>query len=328
MSLAEKSDYIPTQLTEENRGLYRSDDGGRSWARIAPDLGDAIVKVDSSGTVYVANYEGLFRSYDKGENFERVADGNVTGLDIVNDNVYYLICDSGAVDFSAVFSIKNGNEEMIAELVNGDAAECQHKYYVAESGLRVFYEGELPAEAPEGAETGTVTGGVITGGNSEYGGGVYADGGTFTMSGGTISGNTASSYGGGVYVCGGTFTMIGGTITGNTSYAGGGDVHMNDGKFTMNGGYLGDRIVDRGTVSISGGYFAEEFDTAYLAENCGLHDISAFGTALDSDYKDGFPYAVYENGTAQITANAGIINIRRLSRDGGHRLYGYWCGRR
>ncbi|MDR1902409.1 MAG: hypothetical protein LBQ88_09045 [Treponema sp.] len=51
---------------------------------------------------------------------------------------------------------------------------------------------------------------------SSYGGGVYVSG-TFTMSGGTISGNTASSsYGGGVYVSSGTFTkQSGGTIYGS-----------------------------------------------------------------------------------------------------------------
>jgi hypothetical protein len=42
---------------------------------------------------------------------------------------------------------------------------------------------------------------------SNYGGGVYVGSGTFTMSGGTISGNS-SSYSGGVYVGGnGTFAM-------------------------------------------------------------------------------------------------------------------------
>jgi uncharacterized repeat protein (TIGR02543 family) len=58
------------------------------------------------------------------------------------------------------------------------------------------------------------------------GGGVYTQGGTFTMNGGTISDNTSSyysSYGGGVSVDSGTFTMSGGTISGNsTSNEGGG----------------------------------------------------------------------------------------------------------
>ncbi|MDR0411321.1 MAG: hypothetical protein LBH75_05030 [Treponema sp.] len=59
------------------------------------------------------------------------------------------------------------------------------------------------------------------------GGGVYVSGGSFTMSDGEISGNSASRGGGGVSICyrvytgntsyrGGKFTMTGGTISGNT----------------------------------------------------------------------------------------------------------------
>jgi hypothetical protein len=60
---------------------------------------------------------------------------------------------------------------------------------------------------------------VIT--KNTNGSGVSADGGTFTMSGGTISGNTATSAnGGGVYVDGGTFTMKGGTIYGREAGTG------------------------------------------------------------------------------------------------------------
>jgi hypothetical protein len=59
------------------------------------------------------------------------------------------------------------------------------------------------------------------------GGGLYAGNGTFTMSGGTISGNSAT-YGGGLYVetYDGTFTMNGGTISGNTAGACGGGVFV------------------------------------------------------------------------------------------------------
>jgi hypothetical protein len=75
-----------------------------------------------------------------------------------------------------------------------------------------------------------------------FGGGVYVgEGGTFTMSGGEISGNTVSG-GGGVYV-GGTFTMSGGEISGNTasssyssSYGGGGVYVGERGTFTKSGG--------------------------------------------------------------------------------------------
>ena len=74
------------------------------------------------------------------------------------------------------------------------------------------------------------------------GGGVYnADGGQFTMNGGTISENTGSTGGGGVYStgAGSDFTMNGGTIEKNTVNAGynGGGVYNNTGStFTMTSG--------------------------------------------------------------------------------------------
>jgi hypothetical protein len=86
--------------------------------------------------------------------------------------------------------------------------------------------------------TFTMNGGAISGNSTDGGGGVSVDGGIFTMSGGEISGNTASS-GGGVQVNGGTFTMSGGEISDNTTggYGGiGGGVDMWSGTFTMCGG--------------------------------------------------------------------------------------------
>ena len=71
LSLIEKNDYLTTRLTESNKGLYRSLDGGYTWTRINSELGDAIVKVDSLGNLYVANYNGLFYSEDKGDNFKK-----------------------------------------------------------------------------------------------------------------------------------------------------------------------------------------------------------------------------------------------------------------
>jgi len=60
---------------------------------------------------------------------------------------------------------------------------------------------------------------------------VFVDSGTVTMTGGTITGNTASVYGGGVYIepmAGATvsFTMHGGIIAGNTAADGGGGVAL------------------------------------------------------------------------------------------------------
>jgi uncharacterized repeat protein (TIGR02543 family) len=78
-----------------------------------------------------------------------------------------------------------------------------------------------------------------------FGGGVYVSkNGTFTMNGGTITGNHASDNGGGVLNFG-TFTMNGGTITGNESMHYGGGV-LNGGTFTKNGGTISGNTADRG----------------------------------------------------------------------------------
>jgi hypothetical protein len=91
-------------------------------------------------------------------------------------------------------------------------------------------------------------GGAISGNStSNFGGGVFVNsGGTFTMSDGTISGNstlsssTSSNWGGGVYVNSGTFTMTGGTISGNSASWRGGGVALsnNNSTFTMSGGNI------------------------------------------------------------------------------------------
>ena len=84
--------------------------------------------------------------------------------------------------------------------------------------------------------------GQITHAVGKTGGGVYMTGGQFTMYGGEISRNTATTgNGGGVYVGGGTFTMNysasvkDNTASGNTADQGnGGGVYVYSGTFTMN----------------------------------------------------------------------------------------------
>jgi uncharacterized repeat protein (TIGR02543 family) len=97
--------------------------------------------------------------------------------------------------------------------------------------------------------TFTMNGGTISGNTDFLAGGVYVNGGTFYMNGGEISGNTASG-GGGVFVQGGTFTMNGGTVSSNSSSDntigyGGGGVCVMDGTFTMNGGEISDNTAAR-----------------------------------------------------------------------------------
>ena len=110
--------------------------------------------------------------------------------------------------------------------------------------------------------TFTMSGGKVTGNSaSKDGGGVRLDKGTFHMSGSAvISRNTAGGYGGGVDVNDGSFTMSGGSITGNTTtnespnWSGGGGVFVfDDGKFTMSGGSItGNNAIRGGGVELTG----------------------------------------------------------------------------
>ena len=90
----------------------------------------------------------------------------------------------------------------------------------------------------------TVTGGTISGNKATSGGGIYSyKGSTLTMESGAIIGNGATSSGGGVYN-NGTFIMNGGRIGGttsaeaNTANNGGGIGNGSDGAFTMTGGEI------------------------------------------------------------------------------------------
>lgn len=71
------------------------------------------------------------------------------------------------------------------------------------------------------------SGGYLTANSAEDGAAVYvADGAFFTMTGGTVTGNTASGNGGGVYLSGDAFfTMTGGKIADNTASGDGGGVY-------------------------------------------------------------------------------------------------------
>jgi uncharacterized repeat protein (TIGR02543 family) len=81
----------------------------------------------------------------------------------------------------------------------------------------------------------TMSGGTISGNGEDSG--VHLHDGTFMMVAGAISNNTAGD-GGGVNVSGGTFTMAGGAISGNDAYRHGGGVNVSGGSFTMVGGAI------------------------------------------------------------------------------------------
>lgn len=148
----------------------------------------------------------------------------------------------------------------------------------------------------------TLTGGTISGNTSaSNGGGVYLNGGTFTMNGGKISNNKTTSdasYGGGVYADG-TFIMNDGEISGNASASSGGGVYLDSDSFTMSGGKIsgntsasngGGVYLRGGTVAMTGGTITGN-NTTTPENNCG-------GGVYVNDY-----YSLTMSGTVRITDN-------------------------
>ena len=167
----------------------------------------------------------------------------------------------------------------------------------------------------------TMNSGSISGNSAtQNGGGVYAEniGTAFTVKGGTIGGSTAADanaakYGGGVYVKNGTFTMSGGKVTGNSASKDGGGVRLDKGTFNMSGSavisrntadtYGGGVDVNNGSFTMSGGSITGNTTTGNDANFCG-------GGGVD----------VYNGGS--FTMSGGSITGNNSLRGGGVELNG------
>ena len=227
----------------------------------------------------------------------------------------------GGVNVEGTFTLEDGMITDNTANSGGGVGVVRYATFTMTGGTITGNTGEYGGGVYVVSSTFTLSGGTISGNTASLdGGGVYTDVSTFTMKDGAITNNIASNNynergGGGVFV-GGTFTMEGGTISGNTAPNGcGGGVNVynsSDSMFNMTGGYLGDNTASEsgnnifkagdGNVSISGGYFSEPPAEANIAENCDLYELTALGgAAFDSDYKDGFPYAVYAQGVISIS---------------------------
>ena len=109
-----------------------------------------------------------------------------------------------------------------------DGVIVTHKSGVFGRGIHIMRDGCLYLYS------GEISGNTV---DELLSGGGVANGGTFIMSGGKITGNSADFFGGGVLNdC--TFVMSGGAISGNTVGNGGGVYNSYYGKFTMSGGEI------------------------------------------------------------------------------------------
>ena len=164
--------------------------------------------------------------------------GSITGNTAANNG-------GGVYAFSGTFTMNDGT-------IAGNKA-------TAKNGGGVYAENIGTAFTVKG---GTIGGSTAADANAaKYGGGVYVKNGTFTMSGGKVTGNSASKDGGGVRLDKGTFNMSGSAvISRNTADGYGGGVDANDGSFTMSGGSITGNTTTNESPDWSGGGGVFVFD--------------------------------------------------------------------
>jgi len=152
-----------------------------------------------------------------------------------------------------MFKVENGAHLIL----NGDVSyQCQwldDNMFAEVEGTLTLQKGEISRVETTSTNRGAIKvsggtfnmdGGIITRctfGNQYSGSVLLADGGSMTMRGGTIDGNTATEFNsaGGVLVnTDSTFTMTGGTISNNCAKRGGGVLVRENGKFEMTGGTI------------------------------------------------------------------------------------------
>ena len=176
------------------------------------------------------------------------------------------------------------------------------------NGVYVYY-------ASNNGSSFTMNNGVtITGfksGSSIGGGGVYLNNGTFTMNGGEISGNTATTTGGGVY-SNYSFTMKGGKISGNSTTntasnsGNGGGVYMTSSasNFSMNN-----------SSEISGNTATGNGGGVYI--NSGNFTISDSGKISGNNAKSGGGVFVNDAGSIFTMSGGEISSDNNTTNSGG-----------
>ena len=217
--------------------------------------------------------------------------GSITGNTAANNG-------GGVYAFSGTFTMNDGT-------IAGNKATAKNG-----GGVYVHNSGKF-----------TMAAGAISGNRAtQNGGGVYVEniGTTFTMTGGTIGGSTAADantakYGGGVYVKNGTFTMSGGKVTGNSATKDGGGVRLDKGTFHMSGS----AVISRNTTDTYGG--GVDVNNGSFTMSGG--SITGNNAAGDSpNWSGGGGVFVYDGGS--FTMSGGSITGNNAIRGGGVELTG------
>lgn len=222
------------------------------------------------------------------------------------------------------------------------AAENSRAFFIQNGALTIEDSGSTGVIQGSGTVTGnggaiwmssdsnnalTLTGGTIRGFTATDGGGVYVSGGSFEMSGGTISACNATNAGGGVYVSSGSFEMSDGSIEDCTAHEGAGvKVLASSGKasFSMSGsGEIKNCNQDGVSIAAIGGTSEFSMSGGTIEDNSGFGVWVDNGSAVMSggSVKGSERYDIYIVSRAALTVKntqvgGTVLNLGKITGQG------------
>lgn len=223
-----------------------------------------------------------------------------------------------AAENSRAFFIQNG-ALTIEDSIGGGVIQG--------SGTVNGYGGAILMNGSDSNNALTLAGGTIRGFTATDGGGVYVSGGSFEMSGGTISACNAANAGGGVYVSSGSFEMSGGSIENCTAHEGAGvKVLASSGKasFSMSGsGEIKNCNQDGVSIAAIGGTSEFSMSGGTIEDNSGFGVWVDNGSAVMSggSVKGSERYDIYIGSRAALTVKntqvgGTVLNLGKITGQG------------
>ena len=223
-----------------------------------------------------------------------------------------------AAENSRAFFIQNG-ALTIEDSIGGGVIQG--------SGTVNGYGGAILMNGSDSNNALTLAGGTIRGFTATDGGGVYVSGGSFEMSGGTISACNAANAGGGVYVSSGSFEMSGGSIENCTVHEGAGvKVLASSGKasFSMSGsGEIKNCNQDGVSIAAIGGTSEFSMSGGTIEDNSGFGVWVDNGSAVMSggSVKGSERYDIYIGSRAALTVKntqvgGTVLNLGKITGQG------------
>lgn len=229
-----------------------------------------------------------------------------------------------AAENSRAFFIQNG-ALTIEDSIGGGVIQG--------SGTVNGYGGAILMNGSDSNNALTLAGGTIRGFTATDGGGVYVSGGSFEMSGGTISACNAANAGGGVYVSSGSFEMSGGSIENCTAHEGAGvKVLASSGKasFSMSGsGEIKNCNQDGVSIAAIGGTSEFSMSGGTIEDNSGFGVWVDNGSAVMSggSVKGSERYDIYIGSRAALTVKntqvgGTVLNMGKITGKGSAKFTG------